>query len=90
MKKSAGMRRQTLFISEVNNKLGLNSINSNICKLSFYPLGCIRQSFITRSVCVCARLTNLSLIASSGTGRNLFRADEIYIQVHDAAAPMLF
>lgn len=39
---------------------------------------------------VCVHITNLSLIASSCTGWNLFGADDIYIYVHDAAAPMLF
>ena len=36
-------------------------------------------------VCV----TDLSLIASSSTGGNLVRADDVHIHVHGAAAPML-
>lgn len=40
-------------------------------------------------VCVHALITNLCLIASSSTGRNFFRADDVYIHVHGAAAPML-
>lgn len=42
-----------------------------------------------RETNTCVSATNLSLIASSSTGGNLFWADDINIHIYDATAPML-